>query len=248
MARRRRRVSFKSCPRVGGIFSRLRVAPMIRVSSRAPVWGASEDGRQHPDHRRVSSRAPVWGASPGGLAATRRRGRFKSCPRVGGIIPPSGGATIVENVSSRAPVWGASMDQRAFTAFMRVSSRAPVWGASWGELCDEVVKELFQVVPPCGGHPGLAIGVDGHEGVSSRAPVWGASWNWSLPAAYGAFQVVPPCGGHPAVSAEVDIHQSVSSRAPVWGASRSILQKRDIAIKVSSRAPVWGASLLLANT
>ena len=56
--------SFKSCPRVGGIFrGRSRFLPSSYVSSRAPVWGASH--------------VPVQ--------AVAVRVGFKSCPRVGGI-------------------------------------------------------------------------------------------------------------------------------------------------------------------
>ena len=56
------------------------------------------------------------------------------------------------SVSSRAPVWGASCSGSAKTEKLKVSSRAPVWGASevLGDLANFV---LFQVVPPCGGHP-----------------------------------------------------------------------------------------------
>ena len=78
----------------------------------------------------VSSRAPVWGASeppPGIWTVT---GGFKSCPRVGGI-------------------------QYALV------------------LCFSIT--VFQVVPPCGGHP---LAFDGNGLINM-------------------FQVVPPCGGHP---------------------------------------------------
>ena len=79
---------------------------------------------------------------------------------------------------------------------------------------------MFQVVPPCGGHPELIIDVLLLRHVSSRAPVWGASygkselaqnanvssrapvWGASIVAfffnRFQRFQVVPPCGGHPA--------------------------------------------------
>ena len=55
--------SFKSCPRVGGIQCGLSRRPKIRVSSRAPVWGASRSCK--PPSKNYRS--------------------FKSCPRVGGI-------------------------------------------------------------------------------------------------------------------------------------------------------------------
>ena len=56
---------------------------------------------------------------------------------------------------------------------------------------------MFQVVPPCGGHPTLVIGKFQSSAVSSRAPVWGASTINNQIIAARKFQVVPPCGGHP---------------------------------------------------
>ena len=54
---------FKSCPRVGGIMSKTNYRRPIRVSSRAPVWGASYRRNSSGYDYQVSSRAPVWGAS-----------------------------------------------------------------------------------------------------------------------------------------------------------------------------------------
>ena len=167
----------------------------------------------------VSSRAPVWGASD------------KCLQRL-----------IIQSVSSRAPVWGASAEICNQFRQTNVSSRAPVWGASYPGV--EYVAQYvpFQVVPPCGGHPGRCRGptartsfkscprVGGIEGcgghgvqpvVSSRAPVWGAS------------------------RADVGLEGPalVSSRAPVWGASLRRGRRR-LACPVSSRAPVWGASTI----
>ena len=56
-----------------------------RVSSRAPVWGASGSRRWKHERSDVSSRAPVWGASS------------RYCEEA-----------HMAKVSSRAPVWGAS--------------------------------------------------------------------------------------------------------------------------------------------
>ena len=97
------------------------------------------------------------------------------------VVPPCGGhhwckasIYIIILVSSRAPVWGASGRRRPCQRSRRVSSRAPVWGASAVESGSSV-REKFQVVPPCGGHP-VELSIKPH---SIR------------------FQVVPPCGGHP---------------------------------------------------
>ena len=103
----------------------------------------------------------------------------------------------------------------------KVSSRAPVWGAS--ALYEEPREgDLFQVVPPCGGHrtgtPERVL----NFAVSSRAPVWGASGSGPAVGHTVKFQVVPPCGGHLALIERESGYRTVSSRAPVWGASRGI--------------------------
>ena len=123
--------SFKSCPRVGGIF--LNVAFCFldwSVSSRAPVWGASVSGIPQPKGTTSFQVVPPCG---GHLAAGRsacRRTRFQVVPPCGGhpneaimlrlntefqVVPPCGGHPAVHvhlaghlRVSSRAPVWGAS--------------------------------------------------------------------------------------------------------------------------------------------
>ena len=190
--RERELFSFKSCPRVGasGHFGTL--LPCPRVSSRAPVWGASWKFCQDCHNK-----------------------GFKSCPRVGASCssarwfrPPF--------VSSRAPVWGHP--KRRNTAYYGlVSSRAPVWGGilyrfhgdghSWFQVvppCGGIQaarersrKTKFQVVPPCGGIPAL---------VSSSVDQ--------------LFQVVPPCGGILQELTRQCAVSLVSSRAPCGGHRR----------------------------
>ena len=188
----------------------------------------------------VSSRAPVWGASDGQSAKAAAMAGFKSCPRVGGILatapvchngvsfkscPRVGGiwprmsCPCQELVSSRAPVWGASLQAGPQNQVILVSSRAPVWGASCSAIVNTPLLLLFQVVPPCGGHQHTeekkvhrhsfkscprvgGIRFEDTKGsrnqeVSSRAPVWGASTTRKYLNPYKLFQVVPPCGGHP---------------------------------------------------
>ena len=189
---------FKSCPRVGGISN---VRPLCRpllefqvvppcgghhmtdfekvynfeVSSRAPVWGASEvrhkilwpihgfkscprvGGIRPVDyyrlHRATFQVVPPCGGHPRCCCSTPPKCCFKSCPRVGGIAGATGEVAGAE-VSSRAPVWGASRGKHRGALVGKVSSRAPVWGASMGKGV-KVVKTW----------------------VSSRAPVWGASFS-----------------------------------------------------------------------
>ena len=188
--------SFKSCPRVGGILwkaehvalpTEFQVVPpcgghlvvcvviaIPRVSSRAPVWGASRrcadtvgagkfqvvppcGGHQYLCERNelcttVSSRAPVWGASYAQSGGCVVRPGFKSCPRVGGI-----------RFRCLRP-W----DQLSFKSCPRVGGIKELF-----KLCRS--RSRFQVVPPCGGHPEYVFFTGDGEVVSSRAPVWGAS-------------------------------------------------------------------------
>ena len=236
---------------------------------------------------KVSSRAPVWGAS--------FPCNFKEFIYEFQVVPPCGGHLLIIRfpihairVSSRAPVWGASHKCRGRNEEERVSSRAPVWGASEG--CEYVkAGRCFKSCPRVGGI--LSPRIFQHfADVSSRAPVWGASgnvqaqggrinvssrapvWGASTPSGRicakassfkscprvggihvkpsegsnaGLFQVVPPCGGHRDKRDRDDHQRKVSSRAPVWGASRTFSEMVSTSW-VSSRAPVWGASHLPA--
>ena len=167
----------------------------------------------------VSSRAPVWGASHSGFEF--------SAPY---------------QVSSRAPVWGASSVRSAPPREARtVSSRAPVWGASRKQKMKRIVN-LFQVVPPCGGHPDCDRREQRPREVSSRAPVWGASRRSADGGAIGAkFQVVPPCGGHLTTRKYLNPYKLFQVVPPCGGHLFSQMILR-FPIRVSSRAPVWGAS------
>ena len=165
-------------------------------------------------------------------------------------------------VSSRAPVWGASITSYACVMRTRVSSRAPVWGAST-ILPGDVQMILFQVVPPCGGHPGTrcsrwlapafqVVPPCGGHLVGERRhtrdvqfqvvpPCGGHRRRSHTLEGAALFQVVPPCGGHHLVFLWSAARNCVSSRAPVWGASRANVGRPPFG-RVSSRAPVWGAS------
>ena len=157
--------------------SRKRKNPVVahlKVSSRAPVWGASEEMKKAKERGVVSSRAPVWGASRFPSRSGRPRRRFKSCPRVGGImlvgilsqviflfqvVPPCGGHRLFQDPGSRPH---------------RVSSRAPVWGASWSRSGSRCCRNCFKSCPRVGGIGTVPVSTAGVV-VSSRAPVWGAS-------------------------------------------------------------------------
>mgnify|MGYP000137852126 CR=1 FL=1 len=79
---------------------------------------------------------------------------------------------------------------------------------------------VFQVVPPCGGHPVMVAGIGVAVSFQVVPPCGGhpsPSTSWSRST---SFQVVPPCGGHQGRSRPPAHGERVSSRAPVWGASR----------------------------
>ena len=123
----------------------------MRVSSRAPVWGASPEAQAQGVAQRVSSRAPVWGASfwpfrpslaPGFQVVPPCGGHpfaaalkeaiskcFKSCPRVGGIQRRQSWCRSRLCFKS-CPRVGGIQERSPRKHKKRVSSRAPVWGAS----------------------------------------------------------------------------------------------------------------------
>ena len=211
-------VGFKSCPRVGGI-------------------GLEERGLCL---RLVSSRAPVWGASQGHRSLRGSRHRFKSCPRVGGIYRVATGQTLHLDVSSRAPVWGASHGRPQEHGRGQVSSRAPVWGASMRDLRHSMRSTVSSRAPVWGASRRIIDNETSYV-VSSRAPVWGASLVLLvgfLP--ISSFKSCPRVGGIQTAGAVLQ-GRDVSSRAPVWGASDTCFPGGVISV-VSSRAPVWGAS------
>ena len=234
-------LSFKSCPRVGGILSRNRWIWIANVSSRAPVWGASS---RHPKFNIISKRfqvVPPCGGHPVKSIIAVTSCGFKSCPRVGGI-PGGGGPHGPWPVSSRAPVWGASSyDQRQMRKVF-VSSRAPVWGASRTlqflpyditcfKSCPRVGGIAYSCdIQPCSGGFKSCPRVGGilqlrqrlskkSQSFKSCPRVGGIGFRTRADYCFSAFQVVPPCGGHPAGAVHRRPTKIVSSRAPVWGAS-----------------------------
>ena len=98
---------------------------------------------------------------------------FKSCPRVGGISdgPPS------------------PQLRPSFKSCPRVG------GIKDPETVEYDIS-LFQVVPPCGGHPLRRVPRDQLRGFKSCPRVGGILASQSSPWCVLMFQVVPPCGGH----------------------------------------------------
>ena len=164
--------SFKSCPRVGGILMVAVHAIVAKVSSRAPVWGASRAPAPDRYSPRVSSRAPVWGASyrgrrdyHSGVVSSRApvwgasyTSARPSCPPEFQVVPPCGG--------HRTLLW-SPCSALGFKSCPRVGGIRQLG-------CYQAPNSRFQVVPPCGGH--LTCTSAGTAAVK--------------------FQVVPPCGGH----------------------------------------------------
>ena len=169
----------------------------MRVSSRAPVWGASwADMVLFANYK--FQVVPPCGGHRGGPGKKRRRRRFQ-------VVPPCGGHQASEAKLCRSPC---------------VSSRAPVWGASVAASPQGDV-EMFQVVPPCGGHQAILVEKGKGGEFQVVPPCGGHPIILSLIRPGMMFQVVPPCGGHRPALAESFDFNAVSSRAPVWGASRS---------------------------
>ena len=141
------------------------------------MWGASRLCRGVGAARRFQV-VPPCGGHRACISTSRTTKWFQVVPPCGGhlflsegrrkevkfqVVPPCGGHPSPSRrpygciaVSSRAPVWGASFALLAADVLTRVSSRAPVWGASRARNVD-VLPAVFQVVPPCGGHPLLLL-------------------------------------------------------------------------------------------
>ena len=136
-------------------------------------------GGHHPYCRKVQAGkrfqvVPPCGGHPAQDKYNQLKAGFKSCPRVGGILDGSD-EKLDELVSSRAPVWGASLRflhnvfcRNGFKSCPRVGGISPAMNVSGVYLgfkscprvggirtCLKVLRPacLFQVVPPCGGHP-----------------------------------------------------------------------------------------------
>ena len=235
---------------------------------------------------RVSSRAPVWGASPIGQSVRGMQAGFKSCPRVGGILLSLLRFPKWLSFKSCPRVGGISSIQKSlqlpqsFKSCPRVGGIANFWRFLWFTFSFQVVPPCgghhlqyrlktptlqFQVVPPCGGHRSRVFADEGKSRVSSRAPVWGASSNGveTMVEATG-FKSCPRVGGIIQLLEPEILPKHVSSRAPVWGASnfwRFLWFTFSFQVvppcgghrlpgfcclwypQVSSRAPVWGASM-----
>ena len=101
-------MSFKSCPRVGGIHQQRYNGHSGKQFQVVPPCGGHLE-------RDSVSRIEIG---------------FQVVPPCGGHLGALGEAEGVE-VSSRAPVWGASKASEFVLHFINVSSRAPVWGASF---------------------------------------------------------------------------------------------------------------------
>ena len=146
-----------------------------KVSSRAPVWGASGGERGRKSREEVSSRAPVWGAS---------------------YAPKLGAAD--EIVSSRAPVWGASHFLAGNVQRPYSFKSCPRVGGIPALLWVPLAEYPFQVVPPCGGHPYRSEGPGAQStGFKSCPRVGGINILDPNTKATASFKSCPRVGGIP---------------------------------------------------
>ena len=208
---------FKSCPRVGGIRASDCIWLPYKVSSRAPVWGASRPVSRRLDDGQFQVVPPCGGHHKYYMAISPLA-CFKSCPRVGGIrlLPLCG------NLSG-------------------VSSRAPVWGASFALHIVERMAQGFKSCPRVGGIPSGRWMPNSVGGFKSCPRVGGIFAVECVFNTIVCFKSCPRVGGIRLRCWGGSHRSAVSSRAPVWGASKSPLISGG-SLLVSSRAPVWGAS------
>ena len=257
---------FKSCPRVGGISRNLTPISLRKVSSRAPVWGASKGT----GWRRFSLLFQVVPPCGGHLLrATVFLAMicFKSCPHVGGIGHRRS-CHAEARVSSRAPVWGASRlinRSRRGRRFQvvppcgghpsapraagttRTFQVVPPCGGHRSSLCWRAAQSPFQVVPPCGGHR-KRNGIKKLVWSFQVVPPCGGHLRRPLPSGTPRqFQVVPPCGGHRGLRGARRFPLQFQV-VPPCGGHPDVVERVVEGYKVSSRAPVWGASGVMTGS
>ena len=192
-----------------------------RVSTHAPLWGATALRLPVVGQLVVSTHAPLWGATCGRSSASLGRAKFQPTRPYG--ARPSSSQTrsrcalfqptrpygarrrsrfLGQNpylVSTHAPLWGATNWHWAKGSSLRVSTHAPLWGAT-------DVR-----------HPELARRL-----VSTHAPLWGATTPACQPRQAGScFNPRAPMGRDQQAGGLVGRVGVVSTHAPLWGATRS---------------------------
>ena len=116
---------------------------------------------------------------------------------MGGILSTVGPAEGGQDVSSRAPVWGASGPDFGQRHRTRSFKSCPRVGGIPVNLWFRYPVHLFQVVPPCGGHPAwIETETDPSDSFKSCPRVGGIVISHMMADTTYMFQVVPPCGGH----------------------------------------------------
>ena len=189
---------FKSCPRVGGIQNVRSLRRRWRVSSRAPVWGASL--RRYwstVSEKMVFQVVPPCGGHLASYVLAFRDQQFQVVPPCGGHPCPACGCLIPEEFQVVPPCGGHPQGQQEGHRPLQGFKSCPrVGGISCdsAEICNQ---SSFKSCPRVGGIRATLIAILVLS-VSSRAPVWGAS----QPDRSDFAKAVV-----------------VSSRAPVWGAS-----------------------------
>ena len=255
-------MSFKSCPRVGGIGHRRSCHAEARVSSRAPVWGASRLINRSRRGRRFQV-VPPCGGHPSAPRAAGTTRTFQVVPPCGGhrsslcwraaqspfqVVPPCGGHRKRNGIKKLVwsfqvvPPCGGHPDvvERVVEGY-KVSSRAPVWGASGVMTGSRLEMMLFQVVPPCGGHhAGKGAGSRQRQGFKSCPRVGGIGCVRDPVGVEAGFKSCPRVGGILSRLTTGGSRASFQVVPPCGGHLRA--GHAIPAIIVSSRAPVWGAS------
>ena len=132
-----------------------RVIQIIKVSIRAPAWGATVVGKSACVDKAFQFALPR-GERPSLANPPASIKRFNSRSRVGSDGLDDAIDTLL-GVSIRAPAWGATTLHLPTNPKPKVSIRAPAWG--------ETVRGF-------GGRFWLVVSI--------RAPAWGATWLLAL--------------------------------------------------------------------
>ena len=169
---------------------------------------------------------------------------FQVIPPCGGIPTATGRDTALHSGFKSYPLAGVFSTQKALDTGIYVSSHTPLRGYSGIRADPKIVRERFQVIPPCGGIHYTEEEVCHRIGVSSHTPLRGYSPNLRLLfffaiivsshtplrgySAYTAcsptslqFQVIPPCGGIHLRGRGHCLCSEVSSHTPLRGYSHT---------------------------
>ena len=155
--------------------------------------GGDPESPRRADAIRVSIRAPAWGATYVRRVGRSARQSFNPRPRMGGDLTPWQ-ITKVEAFQS-APPHGGRLEYILRGEGDGKFQSAPPHGGRPPDAQTNQTGSKFQSAPPHGGRRDQEASQQHHQAVSIRAPAWGATPPATLGSSRNRFQSAPPHGG-----------------------------------------------------